>query len=95
MMTNMPTIDMAATGQNIIRLREEAGLSVRDLQEIFGFTTPQAIYKWQHGASMPTIDNLVVLAVVFEVSIETILVLEGTGNGSMGKGENLNLRFTA
>ncbi len=48
-MITMPAIDMAATGRNIIKLREAAGLTVRDLQDIFGFTTPQAIYKWQHG----------------------------------------------
>ena len=39
------TIDMVATGKNITRLRKESGLSVRDLAEIFGFTTPQAVYK--------------------------------------------------
>lgn len=71
----MPAIDMIATGRNILRLREEAGLTVRDLQEIFGFTTPQAIYKWQHGTALPTIDNLVILAVVFQVPIDRILIL--------------------
>ena len=71
----MPAIDMIATGRNILRLREEAGLTVRDLQEIFGFTTPQAIYKWQHGTALPTIDNLVILAVVFRVPIDSILIL--------------------
>lgn len=58
----MPTINMVATGRNIARLREAAGLTVRDLQGIFRFATPQAIYKWQHGTAMPTIDNMVVLA---------------------------------
>ena len=48
-MFTMPTIDMVATGRNIMRLREATGLTVRDLQDIFGFATPQAIYKWQHG----------------------------------------------
>lgn len=71
----MPAIDMIATGRNILRLRKEAGLTVRDLQEIFGFTTPQAIYKWQHGTALPTIDNLVILAVVFRVPIDRILIL--------------------
>jgi transcriptional regulator with XRE-family HTH domain len=73
----IPTIDMVATGRNITRLREEAGLSVRDLQDIFGFTTPQAIYKWQHGTAMPTIDNLVVLAAVLEIPMDEIIVIEG------------------
>ena len=71
----MPAIDMIAPGRNILRLREEAGLTVRDLQEIFGFTTPQAIYKWQHGTALPTIDNLVILAVVFRVPIDRILII--------------------
>lgn len=72
----MPTIDMVATGRNIMRLREAAGLTVRDLQDIFGFATPQAIYKWQHGTAMPTIDNLVVLAAVMDVPMDEIIVID-------------------
>lgn len=71
-----PTIDLAATGKNIIKLREESGLSVRDLQNIFGFATPQAIYKWQHGTALPTIDNLIVLSAVFKVSLEEIIIIQ-------------------
>ena len=69
-----PVIDMAATGHNIVRLRERAGLTVKDLQGIFGFATPQAIYKWQRGTAMPTVDNLVILAAVFGVTIDDILI---------------------
>ena len=71
-----PTIDLVATGKNIIKLREESGLSVRDLQNIFGFATPQAIYKWQHGTALPTIDNLIVLSAVIKVSMEEIIIVE-------------------
>ena len=74
-MANMPVIDMVRTGQNIGRLRKQAGLSVRDLQDIFGFATPQAIYKWQQGAALPTLDNLVVLAAVLQVRMDDILVI--------------------
>ena len=74
----IPTIDMIQTGQNIMRLRKLAGVSVRNLQDIFGFATPQAIYKWQHGTALPTIDNLVVLAAVLGVRIDDILVITGT-----------------
>lgn len=75
-MFTMPTINMVATGKNILRLREQAGLSVRDMQEIFGFATPQAIYKWQHGTAMPILDNLVVLAAVFGVAMDDIVVID-------------------
>lgn len=73
-MDNIPTIDMVRTGNNIARLRMEAGLSVRDLQRIMGFATPQAIYKWQQGRALPTLDNLVVLAAVLGVRIDDILI---------------------
>ena len=74
-MIRIPVIDMAATGRNIDRLRRDAGMTVRELQAVFGFGTPQAIYKWQHGTAMPTLDNIVVLAAVLGVTVEDILVL--------------------
>ena len=75
-MSNFPTIDMIKTGQNIIRLRQQKGLAVKELQDIFGFATPQAIYKWQHGTAIPTVDNLVVLSAVFGVPLDDLLVIK-------------------
>ncbi len=72
----IPTIDMVGTGQNINQLRKNVGISVKELQDIFGFTTPQAIYKWQHGTALPTIDNLVVLAAILGVKVDDILVMK-------------------
>ena len=69
-----PVIDMAATGENILRLRKAKGLTVRDLQDWFGFEEPQAIYKWQKGKSLPTVDNLYALGALLEVPMEQILV---------------------
>ena len=73
-MFTYPTIDLKATGKNIVRLRKERNFSVRDLQEYFGFESPQAIYKWQWGESLPTLDNLYALSVLFNVSMNSILV---------------------
>ena len=75
-MITIPAIDMAATGRNIARMRENAGLTVKNLQDIFGFATPQAIYKWQHGTAMPTLDNLVALALIFGVPMDDIIVVD-------------------
>lgn len=74
-MLTLPMIDPVLTGANIVRLRKEAGLSVHDLQAIFGFNSPQAIYKWQSGASLPSIDNLIALSRVLHVPIDDILVI--------------------
>ncbi len=75
-MFEIPTINMVATGKKIVKLRTEAGLSVRDLQDIFGFATPQAIYKWQQGTAMPTIDNLVILAAALGAPLDEIIVVD-------------------
>lgn len=70
----LPSIDVEKTGQNILYLRKRAGLSVKDLQIIFGFRTPQAIYKWQQGLCMPSIDNLVVLADILHIHMDDIII---------------------
>ena len=69
-----PVIDPVATGENIVRLRKARGLTVRDVQNWFGFEEPQAIYKWQKGRSLPTVDNLYALGALLEVPMEDILV---------------------
>jgi len=77
-MNAIPVIDMTATGRNIVRLRKQAGMTVRDLQGILGFASPQAIYKWQRGDCMPTLDNIVVLAAVFGVTVDKIIVFQNS-----------------
>ena len=42
----VPVVDMKLTGQNIVSLRVKRGISVREIQHMLGFTTPQSIYKW-------------------------------------------------
>ena len=61
----IPVVDLNRTGQK----------HVKELQELLGFATPQAIYKWQHGDSLPTVDNLVALSVIFDVPIDNILAV--------------------
>ena len=73
---DFPTINLALTGANIMNLRKAAGLSVHDLQMAFGFNSPQAIYKWQNGTSLPTVDNLLVLAALLHVRIDDILITD-------------------
>ena len=75
-MVRVPYINTVATGENINRIRMEAGFTVKDMQAVFGFATPQAIYKWIHGTAMPTIDNLVILAAVLGVTMDKIIVVD-------------------
>ena len=69
-----PTIDLEGTGRNIMILRQKNGLTVAEVQSFCGFDAPQAVYKWQKGLCLPSIDNLCALAVLFDVPIDTIVV---------------------
>jgi len=81
-MSIFPIINLDKTGENIHTLRKQKGLSVRTLQSMLGFATPQAIYKWQQGLTLPSIDNLVALSAILEVPIEQILVVETPARAS-------------
>ena len=72
----LPVIYLVKTGNNIKSLLAQNNISVTQLQDILGFTSPQAIYKWFWGQSLPSIDNLVILSSILHVSIEDILVIE-------------------
>ena len=78
----LPSIDLTATGIRITELRQQTGLTVRALQDIFGFNTPQAIYRWQRGLTLPTLDNLVVLAAVFGTTLDAIIVRTNAAENS-------------
>ncbi|MBR5754920.1 MAG: helix-turn-helix transcriptional regulator [Erysipelotrichaceae bacterium] len=69
-------INMTETGKNIARLRKINGLSIREIQEAMGFNTPQAIFKWQRGETLPSIDNLIVLSELYSISIDEIIIKE-------------------
>ena len=72
----MPCVDMIATGKRIKAMRVAKGMTVKDEQEIFGFGSANTIYKWQNGESMPTIDNMVVLAKIFGTTIDAIIAIK-------------------
>ncbi len=78
----VPMVDMKQTGRKIASLRMQRGISVSDLQSMLGFTTPQSIYKWQRGETLPTIENLVALACILSVPIDEILAAECRMSGN-------------
>ena len=73
---NIPVVNLEATGENINRMRLEAGIAVKDIQEVCGFSSPNAVYKWIHGQNLPTVDNMVILASLLETTVDDILVVE-------------------
>ncbi len=91
-----PVIDMEATGRNISERRKKAGYSVKDLSEEFDFTGPQAVYNWQHGESLPTIENLILLAKLFDANVEDLVCLKNEKEMEAGDSRSpliLNVHF--
>lgn len=71
----VPTINMTETGANIKALIKTKGLKITDVQNILGFNTPQAIFKWMRGDAMPSIDNMVILAHLLDVTVDQIIII--------------------
>lgn len=71
---NYPVLDMVATGARIKELRKEHHLTVEQIADYMGFDTGQAVYKWQRGESLPTVDNLFALSRLFQTTIDDILI---------------------
>lgn len=67
-------IDKKATGRRIQRMLADRGIVVAELQEQMGLESPQSIYKWLNSRSLPSLNNLCLLARLLSVSIEDIVV---------------------
>ena len=58
----------------INELRNKTGITVKEIQLVMGFASPYPVYKWINGKNLPTIDNLLVLAKMFGVKMDDIVV---------------------
>ncbi len=68
---------MQSIGSTIRRLRKKRNITQEELAEAIG-VTPQAVSKWENGAGMPDISQLVPLANYFSVSLDTLFSREST-----------------
>ena len=69
----MKVLDTEATGRRIRELRREKKVTVEMIGEYLN-CSEQAVYKWQRGDSLPTVDNLYALSRLFETSVDAILI---------------------
>ena len=68
-------LDILAIGHKIHVCRIKNNLSQNDLADKL-FVTRQAISRWENGLAAPSIDNLVELIKIFNVSLENLLCLD-------------------
>ena len=77
-----PIINAKETGARIRELRVINHLKVSDISRYMGFESDQAVYKWQRGDSLPTVDNLYALSVLFNTTIDDIIRGNREGDAS-------------
>lgn len=82
-----PVVDVAAVGKRIRELRKEHNYRVEDIAEYMSFSSPQAVYKWQRGDSLPTVNNLLALSSLFGTTVDYIL--KGNDRGEDGRSSPL------
>ena len=71
-------IDVEKTSLNLKKIRKKKNIKIGDLQKLFNFDHPQAIYEWENPDRkiLPRLDNLVVLARLYKVSIDELVALK-------------------
>lgn len=73
----MLMVNQKETGLRIYKMMAEKGITPRDVKETCHLASVHAVYKWYWGKSIPSIDNLVILAWMLDVTIDDIIVVEG------------------
>ncbi|MBQ0052734.1 MAG: helix-turn-helix transcriptional regulator [Treponema sp.] len=73
-----PIIDIENTSLRLKEIREQNNIKISQLQSLFGMINPQSIYNWENPQkkNLPRIDNLVILAKTYNVSIDDLIVLK-------------------
>lgn len=66
---------MLKLGENIKKLRQEKDLTQEQLADIFG-VSPQAVSRWENGATYPDITLLPMIANYFEVTLDDLMGME-------------------
>ncbi|MDD4124046.1 MAG: helix-turn-helix transcriptional regulator [Bacilli bacterium] len=67
-------LDSSAIGKKIHELRVISNYSQDQIAEIL-YVTRQAVSRWELGQTLPSIDNLIELSKLFNVSFEEILCM--------------------
>ena len=71
-----PIFDMTASGIQMRTIRRQRNISVKQVAEYMGFESTQAVYKWEAGKCYPQADNLIALAMLYNVSPMELIIGE-------------------
>ena len=66
-------LDKKKVGLNLYRIINESNYTYEYVAEFLMLGSPRVIYEWTKGTKIPTVENLMNIALLFNVRIEDIL----------------------
>lgn len=85
-----PHIDIQRTGVLLKKKVEEAGYTVKELQEKLMLSCPQPIYRWFKGKVLPSVNHLYALSQMLHVHMEELLVTDNQSDVLVDFMQNLS-----
>lgn len=71
-----PVIQLMQTGKKLREARKARGIKVSTICNYMGGISEQAVYKWERGDCLPSIDNLLALSHFYNVRMDELIVYE-------------------
>ena len=66
-------LDTVATGHKIKDFMDEKKIAIKEVSKAMN-VSPQAVYRWQKGETLPTISNFYILGQILDTDVDDMLV---------------------
>lgn len=84
-----PVIDSQVTGEQLKVLCKKHGLTAKRIQECLCLGSPQTVYDWFQGRTLPSLENMVALSELLDCSVEELLVFKQGGKKKIHRRKRL------
>ena len=68
-------LDKKLTNQKIRSFIINSKITIEELAQLLGFSSPRVIYDWLNGNKLPSIESLYNLSKIFNIKMEDFLVM--------------------
>jgi transcriptional regulator with XRE-family HTH domain len=69
---NETSVERQTVGKDLLRTRQDAGLSREEVRKLFGHWDKNELYRWESDRRIPNLESAMKLAIIYDCSIETL-----------------------
>lgn len=69
-------VKVKETGIRLKEITKSKCFSVKDITEYLNLDCTQSVYRWYNGYALPTVDHLYMLSQLFDVPMESMIVVD-------------------